>query len=251
MEDSAPNTDTPVFTATNLPKTDTDWKAGAVFIVDKPYHWTSFRVVGLIRKLIGIKKVGHAGTLDPLATGVLIVCTGKATKMIDELMVGTKGYRATITLGASTPSYDSETEIDARSTYEHITQQDVEQILKSKFTGSIEQIPPMYSAVKHKGVPLYKMARAGKQIERKVRHVEIFSAELTEFAPPIFVVDILCSKGTYIRSIAHDIGPMLGTLSHLTGLCRTRNGNYTIGQAMSIEALLTSLDPDGESGISF
>jgi tRNA pseudouridine55 synthase len=251
VEDSAPNTDTPVFTATNLPKTDTDWKAGAVFIVDKPYHWTSFRVVGLIRKLIGIKKVGHAGTLDPLATGVLIVCTGKATKMIDELMVGTKGYRATITLGASTPSYDSETEIDARSTYEHITQQDVEQILKSKFTGSIEQIPPMYSAVKHKGVPLYKMARAGKQIERKVRHVEIFSAELTEFAPPIFVVDILCSKGTYIRSIAHDIGPMLGTLSHLTGLCRTRNGNYTIGQAMSIEALLTSLDPDGESGISF
>ncbi len=251
MEDSVPNTDTPVFTATNLPKTDADWKAGAVFVVDKPYHWTSFRVVGLIRKLIGIKKVGHAGTLDPLATGVLIVCTGKATKMIDELMVGTKGYRATITLGASTPSYDSETEIDARSTYEHITQQDVEQILKSRFTGSIEQIPPMYSAVKHKGVPLYKMARAGKQIERKVRHVEIFSAELTEFAPPIFVVDILCSKGTYIRSIAHDIGPMLGTLSHLTGLCRTRNGNYTIDQAMSIEALLTNLDPDGESGIFF
>jgi tRNA pseudouridine55 synthase len=171
--------------------------------------------------------------------------------MIEELMVGTKGYRATITLGASTPSYDSETEIDARSAFEHITQQNVEQILKSRFTGVIEQIPPMYSAVTHKGVPLYKMARIGKEVERKVRQVEIFSAELTEFAPPFFVVDIHCSKGTYIRSIAHDIGPMLGTLSHLTGLCRTRNGNYTIGQAMSVQALLTSIDPDGESGISF
>lgn len=251
MEDSAPTTDIPVFTATNLPKTDTDWKSGAVFIVDKPYHWTSFRVVGLIRKLIGIKKVGHAGTLDPLATGVLILCTGKATKMIEELMVGTKGYRATITLGASTPSYDSETEIDARSPYEHIKRQDVEQILKSSFTGLIEQLPPMYSAVKHKGVPLYKMARVGKEIERKVRHVEIFSAEIAEFAPPNFVVDIHCSKGTYIRSIAHDIGPMLGTLSHLTGLCRTKNGKWTLNQAMSVESLLTSLDPNGESGISF
>jgi len=251
VEDSAPTTDIPVFTATNLPKTDTDWKSGAVFIVDKPYHWTSFRVVGLIRKLIGIKKVGHAGTLDPLATGVLILCTGKATKMIEELMVGTKGYRATITLGASTPSYDSETEIDARSPYEHIKRQDVEQILKSSFTGLIEQLPPMYSAVKHKGVPLYKMARVGKEIERKVRHVEIFSAEIAEFAPPNFVVDIHCSKGTYIRSIAHDIGPMLGTLSHLTGLCRTKNGKWTLNQAMSVESLLTSLDPNGESGISF
>lgn len=250
MEDSAPTTDIPVFTATNLPKIDTDWKSGAVFIVDKPYHWTSFRVVGLIRKLIGIKKVGHAGTLDPLATGVLIVCTGNATKMIEKLMVGSKGYRATITLGASTPSYDSETEIDARSEYDHVTQQDVEQILKSRFTGLIEQIPPMYSAVKHKGVPLYKMARVGKEVERKVRYVEIFSAELSEFDPPNFVVDIHCSKGTYIRSIAHDIGPMLGTLSHLTGLCRTKNGNWTIDQAMSIDTLLTSLDPNGESGIS-
>lgn len=251
MEDSAPTTDIPVFTATNLPKIDTDWKSGAVFIVDKPYHWTSFRVVGLIRKLIGIKKVGHAGTLDPLATGVLIVCTGKATKMIEELMVGTKAYRATITLGASTPSYDSETEIDASSEYDHITRQDVEQILKSRFTGLIEQIPPMYSAVKHKGVPLYKMARVGKEVERKVRYVEIFSAELSEFDPPNFVVDIHCSKGTYIRSIAHDIGPMLGTLSHLTGLCRTKNGKWTIDQAISTKALLTSLDPNGESGISF
>lgn len=251
MEVSVPTTEIPVFTASNLPKADTDWKAGAVFIVDKPYHWTSFRVVGLIRKLIGIKKVGHAGTLDPLATGVLIVCTGKATKLIEELMVGTKGYRATITLGASTPSYDSETEINDRASFDHVTEEDIVNVLSANFNGPIEQIPPMYSAVKHKGTPLYKMARVGKEIERKVRHVEIYSANLLQFVPPEFVVDIHCSKGTYIRSIANDIGPMLGTLSHLSGLCRTKNGKWTLDQAMSVESLLTSLDPNGESGISF
>lgn len=251
MDISVPTTEIPVFTAQNLPNRETDWKSGAVFVVDKPLHWTSFRVVGLIRKLIGIKKVGHAGTLDPLATGVLIVCTGKATKMIEELMIGTKGYRATITLGASTPSYDSETEINERSPFDHVTESDIVNVLSTNFTGEIEQIPPMYSAVKHKGVPLYKMARVGKEIERKLRKVEIYSSELIEFVPPEFVVDIHCSKGTYIRSIAHDIGPLLGTLSHLTGLCRTKNGTWTLDQAMSVESLLTSLDPNGESGISF
>jgi tRNA pseudouridine55 synthase len=250
VEVSTPTTDIPVFTANNLPKPDTDWKSGAVFVVDKPYHWTSFRVVGLIRKLIGIKKVGHAGTLDPLATGLLIVCTGKATKMIEELMAGTKGYRATITLGASTPSYDSETEITQTATFDHVTKESVEKILASNFSGPIQQIPPMYSAVKHKGTPLYKMARVGKEIERKVRHVEIFSADLVNFESPNIVVDIHCSKGTYIRSIAHDIGPLLGTLSYLTGLSRTKNGKWTIDQAMSVQSLLTSLDPNGESGIS-
>lgn len=251
MEIPVPATEIPVFTADNLPIPDIDWKSGAVFVVNKPYHWTSFRIVGLIRKLIGIKKVGHAGTLDPLATGVLIVCTGKATKMIEELMIGTKGYRATITLGASTPSYDSETEFNECSPFDHVTEKDVVSVLSANFTGQIEQIPPMFSAVKHKGVPLYKMARVGKEIERKVRHVEIFSSDLIQFVPPQIVVDIHCSKGTYIRSIANDIGPMLGTLSHLTGLCRTKNGKWTLDQAMSVESLLTSLDPNGESGISF
>lgn len=251
MDTTNPATEIPVFTANNLPTPDTDWKSGAVFVVDKPYHWTSFRVVGLIRKLIGIKKVGHAGTLDPLATGVLIVCTGKATKLIEELMIGTKGYRATISLGASTPSYDSETEINERAPYDHVSEKDIVDVLTDNFMGHIQQIPPMYSAVKHKGVPLYKMARVGKEIERKVRNIEIFSAKLIKFVPPEFVVDIHCSKGTYIRSIAHDIGPLLGTLSHLSGLCRTKNGKWTIDQAMSVESLLTSLDPNGKSGISF
>lgn len=241
----------PVFTADNLPRPDTDWQSGAVFVVNKPYHWTSFRVVGLIRKLTGIKKVGHAGTLDPLATGVLLVCTGKATKMIEELMVGTKGYLAKITLGASTPSYDSETEINQTATFDHVSPNDIESVLASNFTGPIEQIPPMYSAVKHNGTPLYKMARVGKEIERKIRFVEIYSAKLTSFNLPDFEVDIHCSKGTYIRSIAHDIGPLLGTLSYLSGLCRTKNGIWTIEQAMDVKTLLTSLDPNGESGITF
>lgn len=251
MEVSFPTAEIPVFTADNLPKTDTDWKSGAVFVIDKPYQWTSFRVVGLIRKLIGIKKVGHAGTLDPLATGVLIVCTGKATKLIEELMVGTKGYRATITLGSSTPSYDSETQINERASFDHVREKDIVDVLSTNFTGAIKQIPPMYSAVKYKGVPLYKMARIGKEIERKVRNVEIYSANLIQFVPPDLVVDIHCSKGTYIRSIAHDIGPMLGTLSHLSGLCRTKNGKWNLDQAIRVESLLTSLDPNGESGISF
>ena len=217
---------------------------GEVFYVDKPLHWTSFyavkRIRGVLQKRLGLKKlkVGHAGTLDPLATGVLILCTGRATKRIDELQAHVKEYVATLQLGATTPSFDLETEVDANYPWKHIDREQVERVLREQFTGSIEQVPPAFSACKVDGKRAYKMARKGREVELKAKTLVIEEIELTEFAPPSLTVRVVCSKGTYIRALARDIGKALGSGAHLTALRRTRVGEVAVEQCSTIDALV-------------
>ena len=221
---------------------------GEVFYLDKPLSWTSFDVVKRIRgKLhhrLGIKKlkVGHAGTLDPLATGVLIVCTGKMTKQIDELQAHVKEYVAEMALGATTPSFDLETEIDATYPTEHITCEMVEQVLQEQFVGSIQQVPPAFSACKVDGHRAYKMARKGKTVELKAKELVIDEIELLAFEPQKITVRVVCSKGTYIRALARDIGMALGSGAHLTALRRTRVGSVRVEDCLSVPDMLSVLD---------
>ena len=221
---------------------------GEVFYLDKPLSWTSFDVVKRIRgKLhhrLGIKKlkVGHAGTLDPLATGVLIVCTGKMTKQIYELQAHVKEYVAEMTLGATTPSFDLETEIDATYPTEHITREMVEQVLQEQFVGSIQQVPPAFSACKVDGHRAYKMARKGKTVELKAKELVIDEIELLAFEPQKITVRVVCSKGTYIRALARDIGVALGSGAHLTALRRTRVGSVRVEDCLSVPDMLSVLD---------
>lgn len=213
---------------------------GEVLYIDKPLGWTSFdavkRVRGALCRRLKIKKikVGHAGTLDPLATGVIIVCTGAATRRIDELQAGVKEYIATIALGATTPSFDLETEIDATYPTDHITEERVREVLKT-FTGRIEQIPPAFSACKIQGERAYEMARRGEEVELKPKTLVIDRIELLEFSPEQIVVRVVCSKGTYIRALARDIGQALDTGAHLTALRRTRVGDISVDDCLSIE----------------
>lgn len=213
---------------------------GELLYIDKPYRWTSFDAVKRLRSVMlrrmGIKKmkVGHAGTLDPLATGVMIIVTGKSTKLIDTLQSGIKEYIATIALGATTPSFDLETEIDATYPTDHITRQQVEEVLK-RFTGVIEQVPPAFSACKVDGKRAYKMARKGKEVELKPKVLVIDEIELLEFSQTSIKVRVVCSKGTYIRALARDIGEALGSGGHLTALQRTRVGDVTLDRCMSID----------------
>ena len=210
-----------------------DFLAGHTLLIDKPLGWTSFDVVkrvrGILTRRYGVKrfKVGHAGTLDPLATGVMLVCTGRATKEIDTLQAGVKEYVATMALGATTPSFDLETEIDATYPPGHITRTLVEETLK-RFTGSIEQIPPAFSAVKVDGKRAYKMARKGQTPDLKPKTLQIDELQLLDFKPEEITVRVLCSKGTYIRALARDIGLALGSGAHLTALRRTRVGKALI-----------------------
>ena len=221
---------------------------GEVFYLDKPLSWTSFDVVKRIRgKLhhrLGIKKlkVGHAGTLDPLATGVLIVCTGKMTKQIDELQAHVKEYVAEMALGATTPSFDLETEIDATYPTEHITREMVEQVLQEQVVGSIQQVPPAFSACKVDGHRAYKMARKGKTVELKAKELVIDEIELLAFEPQKITVRVVCSKGTYIRALARDIGVALGSGAHLTALRRTRVGSVRVEDCLSVPDMLSVLD---------
>lgn len=221
--------------------------AGEVLYVDKPLHWTSFyavkRIRGVLNKRLGVKnlKVGHAGTLDPLATGVLILCTGRATKRIDELQAHVKEYVATLRLGATTPSFDLETEVDATYPWEHVTREEVERVLQDNFTGSIEQVPPAFSACKVDGKRAYKMARKGREVELKAKMLVIDEIELLEFAPPSLTIRVVCSKGTYIRALARDIGEALGSGAHLTALRRTRVGDVRVEQCSSVEAAVERL----------
>ena len=214
---------------------------------DKPYRWTSFDVVGKVRWLIcrhlGVKKlkVGHAGTLDPLATGVLIVCTGRATKRIEELQSSTKEYYATIRLGATTPSYDLEKPIDATYPTEHITREMVEQVLE-RFKGKIEQVPPTFSACKIDGKRAYEMARKGNEVELKPKTLVIDEIELTECNLPDITIRVVCSKGTYIRALARDIGEGLQSGGHLTALRRTRVGDYRVEDCLNPEKFTEWLD---------
>ena len=220
---------------------------GEVLYIDKPLHWSSFdavkRVRGIMARRLKIKKmkVGHAGTLDPLATGVMIVCTGRATKRIDELQAHTKEYVATIALGATTPSFDLETEIDATYPTEHITREMVEDVLK-KFTGRIEQVPPAFSACKIDGKRAYKMARKGKEVELKAKILVIDEIELLEYSQQSIVVRVVCSKGTYIRALARDIGQALNSGGHLTALRRTRVGDVKVEDCLTVDQAVEMLN---------
>ncbi|WP_297328387.1 tRNA pseudouridine(55) synthase TruB [uncultured Bacteroides sp.] len=215
-----------------------DFKEGEVLYFNKPLGWTSFKVVGHVRyhicRRIGVKKlkVGHAGTLDPLATGVMIICTGKATKRIEEFQYHTKEYIATIQLGATTPSYDLEHEIDATYATEHITRELVEEVLK-KFVGEIQQVPPAFSACMVNGKRAYDLARKGEEVELKPKLLVIDEIELLECNLPEIKVRVVCSKGTYIRALARDIGLALDSGAHLTALERTRVGDVRIKDCLN------------------
>lgn len=217
-----------------------DFKKGEIIAFDKPYGWTSFALVAkaryLICRRIGVKKlkVGHAGTLDPLATGVLILCTGKATKQIEQLQAHTKEYVATIRLGATTPSFDLEKPIDAEYPTAHITPESVEETLK-QFIGTIEQVPPAFSACKVNGERAYELARKGEEITLKAKTLVIDELELVSCNLPEIVIRVVCSKGTYIRALARDIGFALGSGAHLTALRRTRVGDIRVEDCMDIE----------------
>lgn len=217
-----------------------DFIAGEILYFDKPLKWTSFDLVNkfrykLCRKLRVRKiKVGHAGTLDPLATGVIIICTGKATKRIDEFQYQTKEYIATLKLGETTPSFDLEGEVDAVYPTEHITQELVEEVLKS-FVGTIQQIPPVYSACKVDGKRAYELARKGKEVDLKSKTLVIDEMELLTYDMPVIKIRVVCSKGTYIRALARDIGKALDSGAHLIGLRRTRVGDVTVDKCLSPE----------------
>ena len=220
---------------------------GEIFHVDKPLKWTSFDVVKRIRGILSRRtgkkklKVGHAGTLDPLATGVMTIVTGKSTKLIEELQAHTKEYVATIRLGATTQSYDLETEVDAEYPWEHITREGVEETL-TKFIGRIQQTPPAYSACKIDGKRAYKMARKGKEVNIKPKELVIDEIELLSFEMPTIVIRVVCSKGTYIRALARDIGEALGSGGHLTALRRTRVGSVSVENCHSVDDLTKILE---------
>lgn len=213
---------------------------GEVLLIDKPLHWTSFDVVGKLRNSIKpLKvKVGHAGTLDPLATGLLIVCTGKMTKKIDGFQVEDKEYTGTVTLGATTPSFDLETEVDVHFPTAHITKEAI-QSAAAAFLGVQQQYPPAHSAIKMGGERVYEKARRGETVELKPRTVEIKVFDITEIAMPDIHFRIVCSKGTYIRSIAHDIGKALKSGAHLSALRRTKSGQFDVKDAWNLEDLIS------------
>ncbi len=228
-----------------------DFRSGVVLLIDKPQDWTSFDVVNKVRsrlrQLTGDKKikVGHAGTLDPMATGLLVLCTGKATKNISTFQDLPKKYEGTLLLGASTPSYDAETEPDACFPWEHITAEMLERA-REQFVGRIKQLPPMYSAVKVEGQPLYKLARKGKTIERKAREVEIYDFAFRQIQLPELHFEVRCSKGTYIRSLAHDFGRALRSGAHLTRFRRTAIGPHRIEDAWVLSELVARLEAFGK-----
>lgn len=215
---------------------------GEILHLDKPLGWTSFNLVAKVRWLIcrkaGVKKlkVGHAGTLDPLATGVMTICVGRATKLIDQLQAHTKEYVATMQLGATTPSYDLEKEVDATYPTDHITREGILQVLE-RFVGRIEQVPPSYSACKVNGHRAYDLARKGQEVSLKPKVLVIDRLELLDFNPATMqmTVSVTCSKGTYIRALARDIGEALGSGAHLLSLRRTRVGDVRVEDCMSID----------------
>ena len=223
-----------------------DFKEGYIAIIDKPLEWTSTDVVRKIKYALqhrlGYKKIkiGHAGTLDPLATGVLIVCIGKATKMVNDLQAEEKEYIADIELGATTPSYDLEHPIDKRYPTEHITREMIEQALRD-LTGERLQAPPIYSAKKVEGVRAYEFARAGEEVELKKALINIYEMEILSLEMPHLKVRVRCSKGTYIRSLAHEIGQALDSGAHLTGLRRTRSGGFTAENGWKLENFMEKL----------
>ena len=224
-----------------------NFQKGEVLCFDKPLGWTSFKVVGHARyhicRRLGVKKlkVGHAGTLDPLATGVMIVCTGRATKRIEEFQYHTKEYVATLRLGATTPSYDLEHEIDATYPTDHITREMVEQVLQ-QFVGEIEQVPPAFSACMVNGTRAYDLARKGKEVELKPKLLVIDELELLDCQLPDIQIRVVCSKGTYIRALARDIGQALQSGAHLIALRRTRVGDIRVEDCLNPETFKEWID---------
>lgn len=216
------------------------YEAGKVLLLDKPLEWTSFDVVRKIRNAVRCKKVGHAGTLDPLATGLLIICTGKFTKQIDTYQAQEKEYEGTMVLGATTPSYDLETEVNQTFSITDILPEQLHENCKH-FIGDIEQVPPIYSAIKINGKRAFDLAREGKEAELKPRSLTITAFELTKIELPLIHFRVVCSKGTYIRSLAHDFGKKLGNGAYLSALRRTRIGDFHISNALTMEAALTEI----------
>ncbi|MCL4148133.1 UNVERIFIED_CONTAM: hypothetical protein GTU68_053757 [Idotea baltica] len=222
-------------------------RSGAFILIDKPFDWTSFDVVNKLR--IGIKialgekkyKLGHAGTLDPYATGLLVLGGGSYTKKIEQVQNDEKYYQGTLELGATTASYDAELEIDQRFPYEHITREHLDEGVLS-FKGHIDQVPPLYSAIKINGQAAYKMARKGVDITMKPRKVDIYDFDITEFSSPMVKFDVRCGKGTYIRSLVHDLGKHVGSGAYLTQLRRTAIGQLSIDDAWTIENFVKRID---------
>ena len=231
--------------------TEEAFKNGQVLLIDKPLTWTSFQVVNKlrweIRQRFNIKKikVGHAGTLDPLATGLLIICTGKQTKQIDTYQGQVKEYTGTFTLGATTPSYDLETEIDNTFSIAHITEALLHETTQ-QFTGEIQQKPPIFSAIKKDGKRLYELARKGETTEIKERTVTVTSFEITKINLPAVDFRIICSKGTYIRSVAFDFGKALNSGGHLSALRRTKIGEFSVDNALSVAGFIENLKDNSE-----
>jgi tRNA pseudouridine55 synthase len=223
-----------------------DYQNGQVILIDKPLEWTSFQVVNkvrwLIRKQFNLKKikVGHAGTLDPLATGLLILCVGKFTKKIDTYQAQHKEYTGVITLGATTPSYDLETEIDQTFDTSEISEEEIREVTQ-QFIGEIQQRPPVFSALKKEGKRLYEYARAGEKVEIPSRTIHISEFEITQIDLPKLHFRVACSKGTYIRSLAHDVGKALNNGAYLSELRRTKIGDFSVEKAVSIEDFETQL----------
>ena len=211
------------------------FEEGQVLLIDKPLQWTSFDAVRKIRNLIRIKKVGHAGTLDPLATGLLIVCTGKFTKKINEYMAKEKEYTGTFTFGAVTPTYDLESDPEQHKSFQHITNEMLMETTK-QFTGEILQVPPAHSAIKVDGKRVYELARQGKEVKLEPRKITIKQFEITNIDLPVVGFKVVCSTGTYIRSLANDFGAALGCGGYLSSLRRTRIGAYKVEDAMSMVA---------------
>lgn len=227
---------------------DYDFQAGQFLMIDKPMGWSSFRIVHKIRKASGVKKVGHAGTLDPLATGLLILATGKKTREITQYQSQEKVYSGTITLGQSSPSMDKETVSHTFSSFEGISEQDIYRV-RDKFIGRTMQIPPMYSAIKFNGQTMYNLARKGKSVELTPREIEISSFEIRKIDLPEVEFKITCSKGTYIRALANDFGNELGCGGILSSLRRLKIGEYSVDDAFQIEEILHLFEIKAHSGV--
>lgn len=223
-----------------------DFHAGEVLLIDKPKDWTSFDVVKKVRNSIkGKIKIGHAGTLDPLATGLLILCTGKKTKEIEQYQAQEKEYTGTLKFGARTASYDSETEVEEEFDISHLNLELINEKIES-FQGIIDQTAPAYSALKINGVPSYKLARQGKKVELKTREVNILEYRIDKLYLPYADIYVQCSKGTYIRSLAHDLGSALNSGAYLTALCRTKIGAYRLEDAWNLSELIEAIKKNNE-----
>ena len=220
--------------------TTNSFEEGKVILINKPLGWTSFDVIRKLRSVIKMKKIGHAGTLDPLATGLLIICTGKFTKKINEYMAAEKEYTGTITLGATTPTYDLESEPQQFKSFDSVTAEMIQQTA-IKFTGELSQMPPIHSAIKQDGKPVYLLARKGIDVTLQPRNILIKQFEITHVDLPVVSFRVVCSTGTYIRSLAHDFGQSLQTGGYLSNLCRTRIGSYTIEKAVSPDEFIQHL----------